>query len=199
MAFATTGAFRGAFMLKRATTTPAHRFTMAVVILPHAMDVQTQRPATIVRHSQWRTGPVFIQDARMRPRAILMGLRVAKMAPALILVAPIPLLATLMVLLDVMLDLACIRAVQTLQHAIGVKWRVVTMAVVRSQDARLRDFATTMHLRDATMAVVKTSRVLVVWIRRHATSVNSRLPTMEVAIIHVTDVSMPLRATTTKY
>ena len=185
-------------MPKRAITIPAHRFTMEVVILPHAMDVQTQWHATTVRHSQWRTGLVFIQDVRMRPRVILMGLLVATTAPVLIPAATIPRLATSKLLLDVMTDLACTPAVQTLQHAIGMKWRVVTMAAVLTQDARQKDFAITMPRRVATTAVVKTSPVLGASMRRLATSVNTRQPTMEAAIFHAMAASMTLRATTTK-
>jgi hypothetical protein len=196
--FATTGAFRGAFIPKHATTIPARRFTMAAVILPHAMGVQTRLHATLVRGTPWRTGLVFIRGVRMQRRAILMGLRVAMMAPALTPVAPIPLRATLTLRRDVMMDLACIRVAQTLQHAIGMNWRVVTMAVARTQDARLKDFAITMPRRVVTMAVVKTRRVLAVWIRRLATSVNTQPQTMGAAIFHATDASMPLRATTTR-
>ena len=121
-------------MLKRATTTPVRRFTTAAVISPHAMGVLTQKHATSVHRIRWRTGLVLIRGVQMWPLAILMGLLVATTAAALIPGATIPWRATLMLLLDVMMDLACTQAVQTLQHAIGMKWRVVTMAAARTQD-----------------------------------------------------------------
>ena len=173
MGFATTGAFRDAFMPKRATTIPVHRSTMAAANSPHAMDAQTQRHATTIRHSQWRMDLVLIRDVQMWPLAILMGLLVSTTAAALILGATIPWRATLMLLLDVMMDLASTRAALTLQHAIGMKLRVATMAVVRTRAARLKDSVITMPWRVATMAVVKTSRVLVAWIQRLAISVNT--------------------------
>jgi hypothetical protein len=69
---------------------------MAAVISPHALDAQTQRHATLVRRTRWRTGLVLIRDVRIQGRAILMGQQVAMTAPALTLVAPILLRATLM-------------------------------------------------------------------------------------------------------
>ena len=199
MGFATTGAFRGAYTPKRATMIRVHRFTTAAVISHHAMDVPTRRHATTARLLPWIMARALIRDARMRLLVILKGLRGAMMAPALTPDAPIPRRATLMLRRDVMMDLAISRAALIHQHAIGKRWRVVTTAVAHTQDARRMDFAITTPRRVATMAVVKTSRVLVAWIQRLATSVNSRLPTMAAVIsLHVMDVSMLLHAITTR-
>ena len=105
--FATTGVFRVAFMLKRATTIPVRRFMTAAVISHHALDAQNPRHVTTVSLSLWKMDRAPIRDVRMKLHVISMGLRVAMMVPVPTPAATMPLRATLMLLLDVMMDLVC--------------------------------------------------------------------------------------------